>query len=289
MVHQIDYLTSSIDLNEEEQPRTEGGEFAKPSSDSSSGSGSSSGEVILGSTHLRLPEQENHPAMSEVSGKLRSGHRHSRSQSPPNMLLCPSRTLRFTCSLGSSPRRGGHSLTSSNPPQFQNDSPQRTLPVRPPTPGLSPLTVNLHHPGSPASQPHSPEPLSSIRVSPPSPLSPKSHQPPINNPSVVIESKAGAQETSQSDHPSAQAPSASCPPTNSETQTDSNTNRERRASSAGPVQRPSEAKPLTAQGRRGRKPPPYPHHRLSDPTEKAKEPRKAPPYPEKRRLLSTTV
>ncbi|XP_034530181.1 serine/arginine repetitive matrix protein 1-like [Notolabrus celidotus] len=296
VVHQIDYLTSSIDLNEEEQLNTEGGESAKPYSDSSSGSGSSSGEVMLGSTIQRPPQQEYQSGMSDSFGKLRRGHHHSRSQSPPNMLLGPSRTLRFTCSLGSSPRRGGHSLVSSNPPQLQNHpsndlnvSPQRTLPIRPPTPGLSPLTVNLHHSSSPVSQPHSPVPLSSIRVSPPSPVSPKPHPPPINNPSVVIENKAGAQETPQSDHPSAQAPSASCPPTNSETQTHSNTNRERRASSAGPVQRPSEAKPLTAQGRRGRKPPPYPHHRLSDPTEKVKEPRQAPPYPEKRRLLSTTV
>ncbi|CAJ1060569.1 serine/arginine repetitive matrix protein 1-like [Xyrichtys novacula] len=296
VVHQIDYLTSSIDLNEEEQLRTEGGDTARPSSDSSPASASSSGEVMVGSTNHRPSEQEPLPRTSDSSGKFRRDYSYSRSQSPPKMLLCPSRTLRLTCSLGSSPRQGGHVSTSSNPHQFQNHasndpsvSPQRNLPVRPPTPGLSPLTVNLHHPSSPVSQPHSPVPLSSIRISPPSPVSPKPPPLPISHPSVVIENKARTQETPQIDHPSAQAPSASCPPTNSEIQTESNTDRERRASSAGPVQKPSETKPPTAQGRRGRKPPPYPHHRLSDPTEKAKEPRKAPPYPEKRRLLSTTV
>ncbi|XP_041647803.1 serine/arginine repetitive matrix protein 1 [Cheilinus undulatus] len=294
VVHQIDYLTSSIDLNEEEQQRTEGGDSAKPSSNSSCGSGSSSGEVMVGSTNRRISEQVHVPEASDSSTTLRKAHCHSRSQSPPNALLCPSRTLRFTCSLGSSPRRGEHYLSSSNPPQLQNHvlndpnvSPQRTLPVRPPTPGLSPLTVNLHQSSSPSSQPHSPVPFSSIKVSPPSPMSLKPHPPPINNPSVVTENKVGAQEILQSDHLSAQPPSASCPPTDSETQTDPH--RERRASSAGPVHRLSEVKPAPGKGRRGRKPPPYPHHRLSDPTEKVKEPRKAPPYPEKRRLLSTTV
>uniref|UniRef100_UPI0037E9C961 serine/arginine repetitive matrix protein 1 n=1 Tax=Semicossyphus pulcher TaxID=241346 RepID=UPI0037E9C961 len=298
VVHQIDYLTSSIDLNEEEQQGTEGGDRANPPGDNSSGSGSSSGEVMVESSNQRPSVREHQPGTSDCSGTLRRD-RHSRSQSPPNVLLCPSRALRFTCSLGSSPRRGGLNLSPSNPPQLQNltlndpnVSPQRSLPVRPPTPGLSPLTVNLHHPSSPASQPHSPGPLSSIRVSPPSPRSPKHHQPPIYSPSVTKENKVGAYQTPQSDHPSAgllSPPSASCPPTKSETQTASNTDRERRASSAGPVHRPSEAKPTTAQGRRGRKPPPYPHHRHSENTKKAKEPRKAPPYPEKRRLLSTTV
>lgn len=316
-MQQIDYLTSSIDLNEEEQQRNEGGDGAKPPSDSSSSSGSSSSEVTVGITHQRPSEPEDQPGTTGSSGTLRRDH-YSRSQSPPNVLLCPvtsrfsserSRTVQFTCNLGSSPRQGGPG------PQLQNLtshdltlSPQRSIPVRPPTPGLSPLTINLHHPNSPGSQPHSPGLSSSIRGSPvssPSPLSPKPHPPPALSPSVVIENKIGSYQTPQSDHPSAgplspsstQPPSASCPPTNSETQTVSNNDGERRASSAGPAHRHSQvctapaatAKPPTAQGRRGRKPPPYPHHRPSEQTKKVKEPRKAPPYPEKRRLLSTTV
>lgn len=286
MVQQIDYLTSSIDLNEEEQQRTAGG-------DSNSSSASSSSEE-------------------------RRGH-HNGSRSPPNVLLSPvtscfsserSRTLRFTSSLGSSPRQGGPQQSTDGTPKRQNLpsydltlSPQRSLPVRPPTPGLSPLTVNLHHTNSPGSQPHSPGPSSSIRVSPPSPLSPKPQQTPILSPPVIVENKIGSYQTPQSADPSAgqlspsstQPPSASCPPTASDTV--SNNDRERRASSAGPVNGPSQvfaapaatAKPPTAPGRRGRKPPPYPHHRPSEQTKKVKEPRKAPPYPEKRRLLSTTV
>lgn len=284
-MQQIDYLTSSIDLNAEDQQEA----------DSSSSSGSSSSALTVDSIHRRPSEPSEQPGTTDPTGSLRRDH-HNRSQSPPSVLLCPvtsserGRSLRFTCSLGSSPRQG-----NNNPPKNLTSheitlSPQRSLPVRPPTPGLSPLTVNLHHPSSPGSQPHSPGPSSSI--SPVSPLSPKPHPPPTLSPSVIIETKVG---TPQSDHPSAgplsppstQPPSASCPPTDSEAQTD----RERRASSAGAAQRPSQvcsgpaatAKPATAQGRRGRKPPPYPHHRHT------KEPRKAPPYPEKRRLLSTTV
>lgn len=310
-MQQIDYLTSSIDLNEEEQQRTEGGDSAKPPSDSSSSSGSSSSEVTVGITHQRPSEPEDQPGTTESSGTLRRDH-HS-SQSPPNVLLCPvtsefsserSRTLRFTCTRQSGPGPQLQNLTSHD----LTLSPQRSLPVRPPTPGLSPLTVNLHHPNSPGSQPHSPGPSSSVRVSPvspPSPLSPKPHPPPTLSPSVIIENKIGSYQTPQSDHPSAgpfspsstQPPPASCSPTDSETQTVSNNDREMRASSAGPAHRPSQACtapaataiPPTAQGRRSRKPPPYPHHRPSEHTKKVKEPRKAPPYPEKRRLLSTTV
>ncbi|XP_042339867.1 mediator of DNA damage checkpoint protein 1 [Plectropomus leopardus] len=302
VVQQIDYLTSTIDLNAEEQQRTERG-------NSSSSSGSSSSDVTVGSTHRRPSEPADQRGATDSSGSLRRDH-HGRSQSPPNVLLCPvtsgSRTLRFTSSLGSSPRQSGllqcNNLPLPSPSQNLTShdvtlSPQRSLPVRPPTPGVSPLTVNLHHPSSPGSQPHSPGPSSSI--SPVSPLSPK--PPPTLSPSVIIETKVASYQTPQSDHPSAglpspsstQPPSAGCPPTKSETQTASNTDKERRASSAGPSQVCSApaatAKPPTAQGRRGRKPPPYPHHRTSEHTKKVKEPRKAPPYPEKRRLLSTTV
>ncbi|GAA6214085.1 formin-like protein 5 [Lates japonicus] len=316
VVQQIDYLTSSIDLNEEEQQGTGGGNSAKPPSDSSSSSGSSSSKVTLGSTHQR-------PGATNSSGTLRRDH-HGRSQSPPSVQLCLASSglsSERSQTLGSSPRRGGplpptSNLPASSPPQFQNLTshdltlpPQRSFPVRPPTPGLSPLTVNLQAPNSPGSQPHSPGPSSSsigVRpVSPPSPLSPKPHPPPALSPSVIIETKVGSYQTPQSDHPSAgllsppstQPPSATCPPTDSETQTATKGDSERRASSAGPVHAASQvcatsvavAKPPTVQGRRGRKPPPYPHHRFSEHTKKAKEPRKAPPYPEKRRLLSTTV
>nr|XP_019936811.1 PREDICTED: serine/arginine repetitive matrix protein 1-like [Paralichthys olivaceus] len=326
VVQQIDYLTSSIDLNEEEQQQdTRGGDRAKPPSDSSSTSGSSSSEVTICSTHQRPSEPGVQPGATDSSGTLRRGH-HSRGQSPPSVQLCPvssserSRTLPFPCSLGSSPRKGGllpysNKPPSSGPTQTQNLTshdltlpPQRNLPVRPPTPGLSPLTVNLHPPKSPVSRPHSPGPSSFIRVgpiSPPSTMSPKPHPPPALSPSVIIETKVGSYQTPQRDHPSAGSlppssihpPSASCPPTDSQTQTVSSVEREKRASSAGPVHAASQvctasaatAKPLTAQGRRGRKPPPYPHHRTSDHTKKVKETRKAPPYPEKRKLLSTTV
>ncbi|XP_044217663.1 uncharacterized protein LOC122989048 [Thunnus albacares] len=309
VVQQIDHLTSSIDLNEEEQQQHTSGGDRSPSS------GSSSSEVLVGSTHQRPSEPEDQPGTTHSSGTLRRNHR-TRSQSPPNVQMCPvnsgfssekTRTHWLTSSLPSAVS----SVKISNPTQLQNLtshdltlSPQRTLLVRPPTPGLSPLTVNLHHSSSPGSQPHSPGHCSSIGVSPvspPSPLSPKSHPPPALSPSVIIETKVGSYQTPQSDHPSAgplcpsltQPPSASCPPTDSETQTVSNTDRERGASSAGPVQLcttpAATAKPTAAQGRRGRKPPPYPHHKLSEQTKKVKEPRKAPPYPEKRRLLSTTV
>lgn len=303
VVQQIDHLTSTIDLNAEEPER---GDSANPPSDSSSSSSSSSSEVTVSSIHRRPSEPSEWTGISDSSGSLRRGH-HGRSQSPPHVLLCPvtsgfsserSQTLPFPSSLKSSLGRGGtlqHDVTLS---------PQRRLPVRPPTPGLSPLTVNLQHLNSPGSQPHSPGPSSSIRVSPVPPLSPKSYPPPTLSPSVTIENKIGTYQTPESGHPSAvllspssaQPPSACCPPTDS-TQTVSNTARERQASSAGPAHRPSQvcsgpaatAKPATAAGRRGRKPPPYPHHASSEHTKKVKEPRKAPPYPEKRRLLSTTV
>ncbi|KAI4791146.1 hypothetical protein KUCAC02_034179, partial [Chaenocephalus aceratus] len=216
VVQQIDHLTSSIDLNAEEEEGDEEGD------DSSSNSGSS--EVTAISTNHRAPDPGDPPSCR--------GDPHIRSKSPPNMQLCPvnsafsdrGRTLRFTCSLGFSPRQGGP-LQTNNPPQNVHLSPQRSLPVRPQTPGLSPLTDNLHPQNSPGS--HSPNP---------SPRSP--NPPPTLSPSVVEKDKLGTHKV----------------PTR----------------------------------RRGRKPPPYPHLRPSEPAqEKVPEPRTAPPYPEKR--LSTTV
>lgn len=268
---------------------------------------------------------EDTPETTESSGTRRRD-RYTRSRSPPSVQLSTVTSeflsnrgpnLWFTSSLRSSPRRGGLQQYNKHPPSSdlpepQNltpsdltPSPQRSLPVRPPTPGLSPLTVNLQHTNSPGSQPHSPGPASSVTVSPSNPLSPKPQAPPTLCPSVIIESKLRSYQTPQSDHPSVgqpcpsltQPPPACGPPTDSETQTVSNDNRELRASSAESINRFSQVrsvsaattKPPTAQDRRGRKPPPYPHHRPSENTKKVKEPRKAPPYPEKRRLLSTTV
>ncbi|XP_041861941.1 uncharacterized protein LOC121652895 [Melanotaenia boesemani] len=318
VVQQIDYLTSSIDLNDlNEEQQTSGGDRAKPANDSSYSSSSSSSEVTVGITHRRPSEAENQPRAVDSYGTLRRDH-HSKSQSPQKAQLCPitsgflserSRPFRLSYGPVSSLNKGEplpytNNTPPSNPPQLQNitfhdhtQSSQGSLPARPPTPGLSPLTVNLHHPGSPGSRPHSPETPSSLRmspVSPPSPLSPKLYPPPALSPSVIIDTKVEAFRTPQSDLPSAgplspsftHPLSVSCPPTDSDTPTMTVADTERRASSAGPA---ATAKPPVAQGRRGRKPPPYPHKKLSEITKKVNEPRKAPPYPEKRRLLSTTV
>lgn len=284
----------------------------------SSTSGSRSSKVTLGGIHQRPSEPEEKPRTTESSATLRRDH-HCRSLSPPNVLLstvtsgflkdkCPS--LHFTSRVG--PWQHNNNLRSSSPPQIQTISshdftlsPQKNIPFRPPTPGLSPLTVNLHHPGSPASQPHSPGPSTSIKISPSSPLSPQLKPPPTLCPSVIIENKIRPYQNPQSGHLSvgqacplsAQPTSACSPNTNTETQTIANDHRSQQASSAGRVNGLSQVctasaaptKPPRAQGCRGRNPPPYPHHRTLEHTKKAKETRKAPPYPEKRRLLSTTV
>lgn len=316
-MQQIENLTSSLDLNEEEPWGTRGDDSTKPASDSSSSSGSSSGKVTVSSTLQRPSELQGQPGTAESSSTNRRDH-HSVQLGPVSSGFSSERsqTLQFTCRLRSSSRQGGpykNNVPPSSPPQLQNLtphdcnlSPQKNLPVRPPTPGLSPLTVNLNPPSSPGSQPHSPTSSSSIRVSPvssPSLLSTKPHPPPVLSPSVIIETKVGYYQIPQSDHPSVgplsplSTPSTSCPPTHSEIQTVSNADRDSRASSAGFVHGAPQvfsttaatAKPPTTQGRKGRKPPPYPHHRISEHTKKGKEPCKAPPYPEKRRLLSTTV
>lgn len=275
----------------------------------------------MGRTHRRPPEAENQPGPIESCGFSRRD-RHSGCQSPQNAQLTSissgflserSPTLRLTCGSVSSLRKGGPQLLATNlppldSPQIQNLptydhilSPKRSIPARPPTPGLSPLTVNLHHPCSPGSQPCSPGGSSSFRISVVSPSSPKRHPPPALSSSVVGETKVGSNQTPQSDLPSAgllslslsPPQSKSCPPTNIETQTSSLDDREWRASSAGPSRvcttSTGTTKPPSAPGRRGRKPPPYPHSRLSESTKKIKELCKAPPYPEKRKLQSTTV
>lgn len=316
VVQQIDFLTSSIDLNEEEQSGHTGGESTWPHNDS--GCSPSSSEATVRRSNQRPSHSEDKPGDADSSATLRINHR-SRNRSPPTVLLTTvtsgfltdrKRNLRFASFLGSSTAQDGPRQLS---PPLQNlvsndltPSPQRDLPVRPPTPGLSPLTVNLHHASSPGSPPHSPGPSSStIKVSPSSPVFPKPPPPPTLCPSVIIEKKIKSYQTTQSDPPSAdqpcpsvtQPPSACCPPTGSAAAPSHDG--EPPASFAGPVKKLSEAglaatatakaKPPTSQDRRGRKPPPYPHQGASELTKKVKEPRKAPPYPEKRRLLSTTV
>lgn len=319
MVQQIDFLTSSIDLNEEEQQQSghTGGESTRSHGDS--GSSPSSSEATLRRSHQRPSDSEDKPGDVDLSGTLRINHR-SRNRSPPTVLLTTvtsgfvtdrKRNLRFASNLGSSTaQQGPPQLSPPLQSLVSNDlapSPQRDIPVRPPTPGLSPLTVNLHHASSPASPPHSPGPSSStIKVSPSSPVFPKPPPPPTLCPSVIIENKIRSYQTPQSDPPSAdqpcpsltQPPSACCPPTSSAAQTAPSHDGEPLAAFARTVNKLSKAgltaaaaktKPPTSQDRRGRKPPPYPHQGASELTKKAKEPRRAPPYPEKRRLLSTTV
>ncbi|XP_034035720.1 uncharacterized protein LOC117518630 [Thalassophryne amazonica] len=305
VVQQIDYLTSSIDLNEE-QEGFGGDTVAKAPLVSTSSSVSCSSEVTVGNNHQRssMPEK-----LLDSFGSLDRSKSFLR-QSPPNVLLCPItagidriRTLRFSCSIGCSPRPGGSLLCLDNVASAESAvniggvtqhqsliskdlllSPQRSScqPGRPPTPGLSPRTVNVHQPPSPPLQRH--------------------HQPLVFSPSVTIETKIRSYQTTQGDKSSAQPVSPllirplsdSRAPTVSEIQA----GRGRQASSAGPAHGPrtrecaspaNMPKQLATQGRRGRKPPPYPHHRLSEHTKEVERPCKAPPYPEKRRLLSTIV
>ncbi|XP_061539298.1 uncharacterized protein LOC133406062 [Phycodurus eques] len=280
VVHQIDYLTSCIDLDEEEQYQATGGESC---------SSSGSHEVTVISAYPRPSVSVDHRGATFA---LRRDHL-SGGRSPPIALPCQlgtelTRTLRFE----SSPQRGGLLTLVNNPDSSTQPlptvSPQRSLPVRPPTPGLSPLTVNLHAPGSPKSPPSSPGGSSSVMIGPISPVSPKCHPTAALGPSVII-------ELPRSDHQATvrfcragtpRHPPASCPPTDSETPT--HADKERRASSAGPPLAGA-ARPPSRQGCRARKPPPYPHHRFSDAAKTLQDPRKAPPYPEKRRLLSTMV
>ncbi|XP_061153727.1 uncharacterized protein LOC133167155 [Syngnathus typhle] len=275
VVHQIDYLTSCIDLDEDEQHQAAGGESC---------SSSGSNEVTVMRAHPRPSVSRDHRGTTYT---LKRDHPSGR-RSPPIELPCQlstelTRALRF----GSSPRRGGLLTVNNSDSSVQPQptlSPQRSLSVRPPTPGLSPLTVNL-----PKSPPSSPGGSSSVMISPISPVSPKCLPTAVLGPSVII-------EPPRNDHPAtvrfclsatSRHPSASCPPADSETPT--HADRERRASSAGPPLAGAAKPPPSGQGRRGRKPPPYPHNRLSDPAKITQDPRKAPPYPEKRRLLSTTV
>ncbi|CAL8254378.1 unnamed protein product [Merluccius merluccius] len=308
VVEQIDYLTSAIDLNaQEEEGKTEAGEGCRgraagradvpgPSCDSRSGSVSASaaGGVTAGSSRppmRRERGQQEQQEEAEETGSTRTSatlrRRHTKGRRSP-CTPCAQ-----TTSLTPSPRRCS------------------PLPVRPPTPGLSPLTVNLPPPHAGVSPAH-PSPLAT-----PTPASPKPGALSLSLPHpfpVATHGQSGSCESPLSRHPSAspassspspspaRPPAPSGPPGLSET-LPANTGgeeeeeEESRARPAGPaLSAPREGATLPegikdppAQGRRGRKPPPYPHNRLSERGRKAKEPRQAPPYPEKRRLLSTTV
>nr|XP_061832271.1 arginine-glutamic acid dipeptide repeats protein-like [Nerophis lumbriciformis] len=249
VVQQIDYLTSCVDLDDQD-----------PHHETSSSSGSSSDEVTVISAHPWASQSEDRRGTTLRRGPPNGG------RPPPLESRCQRSVSAKT--LGSPPKRGGL-LTLVHNAESSSLSPQRSLPVRPPTPGLSPLTVNHHAPGSPSS---------SVMISPISPVSPRPHATAVLCPSVVVDRPP----TVRICPPATRChPSASCPPTDSETL--SHGEGERRASSTGP---PLAAPAKPGQGRRGRKPPPYPHHRFSQPSN---EPREAPPYPERRRLLSTTV
>lgn len=296
VVQQIEFLTSTIDLDEDEpqQSATGRGGGAEPAGD---GGDSRPGS---GRSRPQPSECEDKPKEPDSCSVLRINH-HSGGRSPPVVLLSTvtsgyltdrKRSPRFTYTPESKWPQPQH---NDPPAQLQSEPPQsslRELPVRPPTPGLSPLTVNLHHPSSPASPPRSPSPspssssassASSIKVSPPSPLPPTPPAPPTLCPSVIIENKTRTHQPPESGHP--------CPPLTAARTPSASDGAP--ASFTGPISKPSpavsNARPPTSQDRRGRKPPPYPHPGASELTKKAKEPRKAPPYPEKRRLLSTTV
>lgn len=294
VVQQIEFLTSTIDLDEDEpQPSATGGGRSAEAAGDAGASRSGSGR-----SRPRPLECKDKPEEPDSCSALRLNH-HCGGRSPPAVLLSTvtsgsvtdrKRNPRFTSAPQSEPPQHNDPPTPlhSEPPL----SSLRELPVRPPTPGLSPLTVNLHHPSSPASPPHSASPTpssssasstSSIKVSPPSPLRPKPPAPPTLCPSVIIDNKTRARQPPDSGHP--------CPPQTTARTPSSGDGQP--ASFPGPISRPGpsvlNARPPMSQDRRGRKPPPYPHQGASGLTKKAKEPREAPPYPEKRRLLSTTV
>lgn len=293
VVQQIEFLTSTIDLDEDEpqQSATGGGRSTEPAVDG--------GDSRLGSGRSRPQpsECEDKPKEPELCSALRINHQCG-GRSPPTLLLSTV-TSGFLTDRKRSPRftsapQSDWPQHNDPPAPLQSEPPLsslRELPVRPPTPGLSPLTVNFHHPSSPASPPRSPSlspssssasSTSSIKVSPPSPLRPKPPAPPTLCPAVIIENKARTHQPPESGH--------LCPPLAARTPS---ANDGEPASFAGPISKPcpsvSSTRPSASQDRRGRKPPPYPHQGASELTKKAKEPRKAPPYPEKRRLLSTTV
>ncbi|XP_075878969.1 uncharacterized protein LOC142885989 [Nelusetta ayraudi] len=301
VVQQIEFLTSTIDLDEDEpqQSATGGGRSSEPAGDGR-GSRSAPGEATTRRCRPRPAECEDKPAVPDSCSPLII-NQHGGGRSPPAVLLSTvtsgfltdrKRSPRFTSALQSDWPQQQHNDPQSPPRNDPPPSSLRELPVRPPTPGLSPLTVNFHHPSSPASPPHSPSPsasssspssTSSIKVSPPSPLRPKPQARPTLCPSVIIENKTRTRQPPESGQP--------CPPLTA-ARTPSSSDGDP-ASFAGPISKlgptVSNARPPVSQDRQGRKPPPYPHQGASELTKKAKEPRKAPPYPEKRRLLSTTV
>ncbi|CAL8308341.1 unnamed protein product [Lota lota] len=207
--------------------------------------------------------------------------------------------------------RAGQSQPQPQRPASQSlaPSPRRSSPspARPPTPGLSPLPVGP--PSATSNSPAPPSPLATLSPAFPSPVALSLSLPHPSH--VATRALSGSCESPLSRHPSASPPSPSPSPSPARPPTPSGppglsetlparTDREgeeSQAHSAGLARLasresatlPERIRNPPAQGRRGRKPPPYPHSRLFECGRRAKEPRQAPPYPEKRRLLSTTV
>ncbi|XP_041746271.2 proline-rich protein 36-like isoform X2 [Coregonus clupeaformis] len=253
VVQQIELLTSSIDLSEGD---------ASPSLPSDSSSTSSG--VAMGSSHQRPRGEEARQGDAALSSLIRtnSPQRHNPA---------------------SSPLRLPHQLAPN---------PHRSSPVRPPTPGLSPLSTNPPHPNT-----HDPSVKSKSLHYPLNPasnstlfhtlgLSPHKKSPPPHpsalGPSVTVETQTG---------PPMRAPRPVSPPRGLKTQTRVEGVRTTSAKSLGLTQGQTVPHgPGRVPGPKGRKPPPYPHNGHFDRgASKGKDPRKAPPYPVKRRLLSTTV
>ncbi|KAK6320454.1 hypothetical protein J4Q44_G00095610 [Coregonus suidteri] len=253
VVQQIELLTSSIDLSEGD---------ASPSLPSDSSSTSSG--VAMGSSHQRPRGEEARQGDAALSSLTRtnSPQRHNPASSPVRL------------------------------PHQLAPNPHRSSPVRPPTPGLSPLSTNPPHPNT-----HDPSVKSKSLYYPLNPasnstlfhtlgLSPHKKSPPPHpsalGPSVTVETQTG---------PPMRAPRPVSPPRGLKTQTRVEGVRTTSAKSLGLTQGQTVPHgPGRVPGPKGRKPPPYPHNGHFDRgASKGKDPRKAPPYPVKRRLLSTTV
>lgn len=250
-MQQIELLTSSIDLSEEEASPSQ------PSDSSSSG-------VAKGSSHQRLRGEEARQEEAAVSSPIRTNSLQP--HNPASSLVCL--------------------------PHQPAPSPHRSSPVRPPTPGLSPISTNpphpnthdpsvksksLHYPLNPASN----SALFHILGLSPHEISPPPH-PSALSPSVTLETQTG---------PPMRSPLPVSPPRALKTQTMVEGVRTTSAKSLGLTQGQTVPHgPGRVPGPKGRKPPPYPHDGQFDRgASKGKDPRKAPPYPVKRRLLSTTV
>ncbi|KAM9478740.1 uncharacterized protein ACWYII_006317 [Salvelinus alpinus] len=258
VVQQIELLTSSIDLNEEE---------ASPSLPSDS---SSSG-VAKGSSHQRLRGEEARLGEASLSSPIRTNSLQP--HNPASSLVC----------LPHQPAPSPHKSSPVRPPTPAL-SPLSTNPPHPNTP--APSVKSQHYPHNPASSPKksslhyplNPTLFHNLGLSPKKSNSP---HPSALGLSVTIANQAG---------PPIVEPLPVRPPRDPETQTRVEGLRPTSAKSLGLTQgQMAPHGPGRVPGTRGRKPPPYPHNGHFDWASKGKDPRKAPPYTVKRRLLSTTV